>query len=355
MSTFDVPSLIRKANNYIACHPINPVSPKTYQDYLNTFYALAGDATVPEAINRLCHTAKASTFRKRKYAVKHILASIIRRLAQALSGDPSPQAEDLKRLDSYLALGEAIEALGSGCPIPADRKQPRVGKRKQLSALPKSWREDLLLTMQESDSKWFLAALTAALCGCRPAELTFGVEITLEEGGEEDNRILRFLIRGAKVSVTSGQDERVIEYLAGDPHPLVARMAGLVSQSGGRLHVSIDDTKKFSASISYFGREAFAVVPKKTRISPYSFRHAFASDIKRALGDDDAVSKALGHRSNRTRSRYGQAQISRGGHVLNPVRIEATHQVRHARSPVPGGSAAPPGSADDAETGFKVD
>lgn len=357
MSTFDIPSIMGVAHDYLMNHPINPVSQKTYLDYLKTFLSLTRDgATIPVVMDRLRDTTKASTFFKRKYALRYVLASHIGRLVRSVADRTDPEMGDLGNLPRLLALGAEIEALGSGCPIPAARKKHRASKRQGLSALPRAWREDLLSAMREAGSKWFIPGLTTALCACRPAELARGVEITLEEGGGEDNRILRILIRGAKVSEMSGQEERTIDYLASDPHPLVSQMAGLVSLAGGRLRVAIDNPKTFSASIAYFGREVFAVVPKKTRVVPYSFRHAFASDLKRALGDDDAVSRALGHRSDRTRSRYGQAQISRGGRALAPIRIGASHPVRHARSPVPGGSdPAPPGSADDAESGFKVD
>jgi integrase len=233
--------------------------------------------------------------------------------------------DTLKRteaLSQWLELAKAIDDLGPGCPIPPEQRQPRRSKRRDISGLPKDWRERLLDRM--SGSKHYIPALVACVSGCRPAELRKGVSLRIEGG------MLRIEIAGAKVGPGKGQPQRVLEYGLPSPLALVSDLAMLVELAGGELEVAIDSPKAFSSAIAYHGHRTF---PRSARrITPYCFRHQFASDAKRCFGDGDEVSVALGHRADRTRSSYGQAQMGRSGGGLAPSSIEATHEVRHVRT-----------------------
>ena len=169
----------------------------------------------------------------------------------------------------------------------------------------------------------YLPALVAAVSGCRPAELKSGVSVHAERD------VLRIVISGAKLGEGKGQPERAIEYALPCAHGLVADLARAAEEAGGGIVVSIANPSSFCSAIRYYGHQVFPL--RRKTITPYCFRHAFASDAKRNLANGDEVSAALGHQSDRTRASYGQAQIGRGGGLM-PSHVEATHEVRHART-----------------------
>jgi integrase len=177
----------------------------------------------------------------------------------------------------------------------------------------------------------YVPALVTAVSGCRPAELRQGVALSIVDGR------LRVDIRGAKVGPGRGQERRSFQYALPSPYPPINDLAGIVAQAGGALTVSIKNPSSFSSALVYYGRAAF---PRSTRrITPYSLRHFFASDLKLNCPDPDDVSRALGHQADRTRSSYGQAQQGRAD-GLAPSDIDATHAVRHVRSDPRGGPGA---------------
>lgn len=322
-STTEIDKCLQQARAYLSKHPVRQVSENTRAQYFRDFARITKPGSIRLAIEALCDTRRVSTYYKRKYALLAILSlridHLITELETPVGGILSP--EQLARLDGWLRLAKAILALGNKCPIPTERRLPRRSKRRALSGLPADWREKLIDKM--ANSKNHLVALVAAVSGCRPVEMVAGIPVDI------DGNVLRLTINGAKLGVHSGQPVRVIEYALPAQHRLVSDLAELVLKAGGHHRVSIDNANAFSAAVCYFGRRTF---PGRQRaITPYCFRHAFASDVKRNGGSGDALSQALGHRADGTRSRYGQAQIAHAG-GLAPSGVRATHAVRHAKA-----------------------
>ncbi|SMF94396.1 hypothetical protein SAMN02949497_1711 [Methylomagnum ishizawai] len=321
-SKVDSDKLLGQARFYLSKHPVRQVSENTLAQYFRDFARITKSGSIRLVIEALCDTRRVSTYYKRKYALLAILSlridSLMTTLEAPVEGILSP--EQLVWLDGWLRLAKAISALGNKCPIPTERRLPRRSKRRALSGLPADWREKLIDKM--ANSKHHLAALVAAVSGCRPVEMVAGISV------EIDGNVMRLTINGAKLGVHSGQPVRVIEYVLPAEQCLVSNLAGLILKAGGYRMMSIDNANAFSASVSYYGRRAFP--GRQQAITPYCFRHAFASDLKRYhRGFGDALSQALGHRADRTRSCYGQAQIAKAGGLV-PSSVRATHAVRHA-------------------------
>ncbi|WP_125469211.1 site-specific integrase [Methylomagnum ishizawai] len=273
---------------------------------------------IGEVLERIFGTRKKSTYYKRKYAIRAMLSLDIQKVVGEFEGAGDPVVG--ARLADLLDLAERMEFMGRACPV-VDQI-PRKSKRNDLTGLPSDWREKMLERMLESDN--YVPALTAAVSGCRPEELKHGVRIWIE------GDTLTLKIVGAKIGKESGQPERFIRYALPNKNGLVTDMSDLVKMAGGELDVAIKNPSSFTSAITYYGRMTF---PRRHKsITPYCFRHAFASDIKKVVGDADLVSEALGHRSDRTRSRYGNSNIGRAGGVI-PAEIGSTHEVRHSRSP----------------------
>lgn len=323
-SKIDSDKLLGQARFYLSKHPVRQVSENTLAQYGRDFSRITRSGSIHRAIELLCDTRRVATYYRRKYAMLAILSLLINGLITTLEtqveGVLSPN--QMVRLDGWLRLAKAITALGDKCPIPPDQRLPRRSKRRALSGLPPDWREKLIDKM--ATSKHHLAALVAAVSGCRPVEMVAGISV------EIDGNVMRLTINGAKLGVHSGQPVRVIEYVLPAEQCLVSNLAELILKAGGHRMMSIDNANAFSASVSYYGRRAFP--GRQQAITPYCFRHAFASDLKRHhRGFGDALSQALGHRADRTRSRYGQAQIAKAGGLV-PSSVRATHAVRHAKA-----------------------
>ena len=189
----------------------------------------------------------------------------------------------------------------------------RRSKRQDLKGLPAGWQKTLLAEVQQKDQ---VAALVSAITGCRPSELTSGVHVAVSA------QFVIVTIAGAKVTRTSGQPVRVLTYPIHD-NELVQRLAASVGI--GKHVIKIDDPRRFSTSVRDAGMRAFPGL--RRTLTPYCFRHQVASNLKATLESDD-VSRALGHCSDKTATRYGHSGQSKGGGDI-PSEVVADRDVRH--------------------------
>jgi integrase len=187
-----------------------------------------------------------------------------------------------------------------------------------MAGLPPNWRELVVARMPAYRS----AALTAAVTGCRPAELVGGVQLRIEGG------ILVALVHGAKVDVArgKGQEWRRLVWPLDHPSELVQGLVGEVTRADGSLLVTIASASNFSKSMSNAAAREWP--KRKATITPYCFRHQVAADMK-ADGrlDSGEISAALGHLSDATKSTYGHANMCKGG-SLAPARVTAAREVK---------------------------
>ncbi|MFZ6798157.1 site-specific integrase [Undibacterium sp. Di24W] len=199
--------------------------------------------------------------------------------------------------------------------------ESRKSKRGSLSGLPVDWRKQLCYRM--ISSKYFFQTLALAICGCRPHEMKLGILIKSVVVDQIENFVLE--IHGAKVTDENGQKYRHLTFSADASNALLSPLINFAKEMGGSTVLKIQNEKAFSSAISRFAAELW---PKlKVPITPYSFRHAFASDMK-ATGDQDTVAQSLGHRSTRTQKRYGQKQLSRSSDHPIPTEILTPFPIR---------------------------
>jgi integrase len=202
--------------------------------------------------------------------------------------------------------------------LPIDGRVDRHTKRQDLKGLPDDWRERIIARMPG----YRLATLTAAVTGCRPAELVGGVKLSIAGG------TLIAHIEGAKVDVArgKGQEWRRLEWPLDHPSAMVRDLVAEVAREGGALTVTIANASNFSKSVSNAAAREWP--KRKTTITPYCFRHQAAADMK-ADGqlDSGAISAALGHLSDATKSTYGHANMCKGRGVA-PARVTAAWPVK---------------------------
>ena len=214
--------------------------------------------------------------------------------------------------NSHQALQAVFDA-----ELPMEGRVARHTKRQDMKGLPDDWRQKVIERMPN----YRPAALTAAVTGCRPAELVGGVKVTIENG------MLIANIIGAKVDVEKGkgQEWRRLLWPLDHPSDLVQELAKATQEAGGALLVKIASASNFSKSMSNAASRAWP--RRKAAITPYCMRHQAASDFKASGMSSGDISAALGHLSDVTKSTYGHANMSRSGGVA-PKQVEAARPVK---------------------------
>jgi integrase len=196
--------------------------------------------------------------------------------------------------------------------------QTRKGKRRGLSRLPLNWRE-MIANACPAHSEYAEPLFLSALIGLRPSELVHGVIV----GVKLDHIAVR--IKGAKVTAKTGQPLRGIAFPIDN---VIAQMlARMVAERGkhGLLRVSINDPRKFCDFVRSLSRQLFP--PTEYIVTPYSFRHGFASDQKAQRAGGELLAKALGHVSGRSQRAYGSTGQGRRP-LVTITAVEAPRTVR---------------------------
>lgn len=215
--------------------------------------------------------------------------------------------------------------------IETTRDEPAEGgKRAGQGRLPRDWRAKLFETVrtrkQTKPSRLPEAVAMLWVTGCRPAELEKGITY-MAHGGRLVVKVL-----GAKHgTIDNGETvaERGMEWrtIAVDPdlHP------------GARYLYDLAEAQKLPRVLSYnagsirsrvneAGREVLAKLKDAPSLSPYSFRHAMASDLKSCDTIDDVQrAQIMGHLSVESLESYGRRR--RGGGGVSPfVKVQTSAQ-----------------------------
>lgn len=209
----------------------------------------------------------------------------------------------LERFPPQKTSGDALKA-GAVCPLEAPK--PRRSKRQGLAHLPADWRQRMWEIIP-SASKYRPAIAVLQLAGARPSELERGVEVFAEHDGS-----LRVEIHGTKRGVDGhhGRETRVITIA--NETPAAMWLWKICRERDGDIAVQIASPRRLADEVTRLGRRLWP--RKKDTVSPYSYRHAFAADVKAQFPDDwDTIAAALGHSVPETQRLYGRAQQSRGG------------------------------------------
>ncbi|WP_284258616.1 site-specific integrase [Acidocella aquatica] len=239
----------------------------------------------------------------------------------------------MTRIEQDLGILEMYPPHDRGSPSrwasPSKWKAPAGGavhfsKRRYLGRMPAGWRQ-AIVEAAPVGSEYYTPLLVMALTGVRPAELKKGVSVTITAQG-----CLLITIKGAKVSTTTGQPERRLWVRVDNPTAWQLFAAVTASDPEQGLRVSIQDPRTFCDHIRSLSRKLY---PKIRYVaSPYSFRHAFASDQKAMHVPDEMLAKMMGHVSARSKQGYGVARQGRMP-ISNVDAVTASRPIRHADGP----------------------
>jgi integrase len=227
------------------------------------------------------------------------------------------------------------------------------------------WRAVVSDRFVSPDDSALIAVLM--LAGCRPAEFTARLGVSVEIAKLPEGPGLRVDIAGAKTApelapeaAAKGQQRRSL-WLSCKTAEAFWLLEHIRQSGSSRLEISIPtrprspsgewlslaeqerrQTSSLGKIISRIGKDAFP--HQKGNLTPYTFRHAVAADMK-ASGQfsNDTIAAALGQQSERTLQHYGRSNRGRRATSLRcqqVVRVETSSPVR-GRSANPYWQAGP--------------
>lgn len=308
------------------------VSEKTAAEYRKVFQKLTENGT------HFSQAASKNTFYKQRAASIFVLAESAKSLMNArdkCEKGTENHAEIVQKLSEISAFFDDFPANSdpensenqskiTWKDVKSDEKMTSHSKKNGLGKLVKieNWEQKLFEKMSEKHKN---ALAVSLLSGCRPAEIEAGIQVKKDESG---NLILT--IRGAKLSEIRGQETRVLSI---SPDHFAAKHLLAQLENAPELTVS-SNAKCLSDATRQAGKRAFPRL--KIGVSPYSIRHAVASELKASGVAADAVAMTLGHAATASQSAYGRAHhASAGGAGLAIVGVSASRAVRDTAKPPP--------------------
>lgn len=203
--------------------------------------------------------------------------------------------------------------------------------KRKTSALPGDFRERILteaLASAERGGQWHLPLAVMYATGCRPAELKEGVHVRRRPSGQ-----IEVVIKGAKINAKQGRGMpiRVQVLQTKDPEnkpypwagPLLAAL-----ENEEKIRVQIKSPDAFSKRIAEASRKLW---PKRhEHASAYSFRHAFARDLKVANSPQLMIAGAMGHATTKAQGSYGWKRRRTKGQASPLAEVKTSATVRQA-------------------------
>lgn len=260
-------------------------------------------------------TRSKRTYYKRIAALRYYILLIGSESAETLIKEHCPIAEfNIKK--AAVDITDLLEVIEKG---PGKIFSKAASKRSSLKGLPNDWMEQIC--DHNKNSKYRDAFHVATLTGCRPSELKKGVSITYKLNSDGKSE-LTFKIIGSKVTTQSGQEWRTITYHDIERMGYFSEFLESIKKAGTKK-INIDSPVNFTQEIRRIAQHLWS--DHKKPITAYCFRHQFSANLKNMkIGDD--TSKALGHRSTKTRRLYGTASQARGKPM--EITISSSHDLK---------------------------
>ena len=291
------------------------------EDTRNEYMKMAKQLLLKKAKNKqslrqiISSTRSKRTYYKRITALRYYILLIGSESAETLIKERCPIAENnIKK--AAVDVADLLEVIKKG---PGKIFSKTASKRSSLQGLPNDWVEKMC--NYNEHSKYRDALHVVALTGCRPSELQKGVLVTYKTNinGESE---LTFKISGSKVTNHSGQEWRTITYHNIESSGIFSSFIESV-KIAGKKKISIDSPVNFTVEIRRIAQSIWH--DHKKPVTAICFRHQFSANLKSMkIGDD--TSRALGHRSTKTRRLYGTASQARGKPV--GISISSSHDLK---------------------------
>lgn len=291
------------------------------EDSRNEYMKIAKQLILKKAKNKqslwqvIADTQSKNTYYKRIAAIRYYILQIGSESARTLMKEYCPIADNnIKK--AAVDVVELFNIIETSLKITFSK---RLSKRSALLGLPADWMEQLC--NYNENSKYRDAFYVAALTGCRPSELKKGIVATYKSSSDGESA-LTFKIVGSKVTEHSGQEWRTITYHNLERIGAFSEFIASIKAEGAKK-IHIESPINFTQEIRRIAKHLWP--DHKSPVTAYCFRHQFSANLKSLkIGDD--TSKALGHRSTKTRRLYGTVSQARGKPL--EISISSSHDLK---------------------------
>jgi len=207
-------------------------------------------------------------------------------------------------------------------------------KKRMLKELPTGWQDKIIEALPPDDR---LPCHILKLTGCRGIELTYGVNIFLDDKKDR----VGIEIIGAKTGEHSGHAKRII-YFSKEILDYLPDLGWRFPEKPKR--VSVKNLKSFSERIETAGFKCgynvYTQTGKKNRVTTSTFRHQVSADLKSAGYAPDEIALVMGHAVTKTQQYYGSKKSGRGRRFL-PIAAAGTREIKDTSHPWPEKSDGP--------------
>lgn len=213
-------------------------------------------------------------------------------------------------------------------------------KKHSIAKLPKDWRARIFTAatpkIKKEHSKLALAVAALWSTGCRPVELEDpGIAFMMH--GQK----LVAIIKGGKhgmIDNGDGTSERGLDWrqFSIDPNLNAATQYLAAFCADGQTKWIKYKANTLRTRVNELGKQVMGNIKDPPSVSPYTFRHAMACDLKSCDSlTDEQRSQVMGHLALESLNSYGRRR--RGGGGLSPVKA-----VRASATPHGSITKAPP-------------
>lgn len=200
--------------------------------------------------------------------------------------------------------------------------------KRNIKKLNEDFRESILDYAISHNLKCAQALIALYATGCRPDELKTGVRVNYNR----QNNALSFKIIGSKLNAEQKRGIRLREVtvkITGKNLQYYKPLIDIFEKNPNAydLKLKIESKVSFSNTIK---RVSETIWPrKKYHASPYSFRHAKATELKNSGSfDAEEIAKIMGHASVRSQQSYGRRNKKSNGEFDDIVNVEASSKPR---------------------------
>lgn len=266
------------------------------------------------------HQVSKSHANECRAAQLRLLAERIKKILRDLDSDEFDADEKRELRATASNYAEQIVNPPKYTPDP-DRKKTQKphGKKLSVRGLKFGWQDSIIAKMRRQRDKIALAVIAAT--GARPGEAHNTLKLI-----RIDCNILDITILGEKVSQSTGggQELRVLRFKLDALPPLTRRTLEVAIGDKSEIIVPRDP-----GTIEAFEKRVLRACKRDglNEQSAYTFRHSTGTVWKAEKINGGTISAGLGHRSSKSRRRYGHHALSTGGPVAL-VSATATHPVR---------------------------
>nr|WP_185170991.1 site-specific integrase [Escherichia coli] len=209
-----------------------------------------------------------------------------------------------------------------------EKTATKSNSKRNISKLNENFRESILDYAISHNLKCAPGLIALYATGCRPDEIKTGLRVNYKKETNE----LSFKIIGSKLNAEQKRGIRLREVTVKITEKNLKYYKPIIdvfenNEGAYDFKIKINSKVSFSNTVKRISETLWP--RKKYHASPYSFRHAKATELKNSGSfDPEEIAKIMGHASVRSQQSYGRRNSKSNGEFDDIVNVEASSKPR---------------------------